>query len=163
MEKVYALLNSVLTIFQFIMMAADSAQGIGDEYDDKYDGNDDEYDYEDDDEDEYSTHSGFSDAFDGLELMEQIDQIEETAEQIGLAFNHNAFYENLATLHTFVDAGGDDEDAINGMIEQEQKKETKMIYGSVKYVICSIIALILDVQHALHSMIWLNKYSMVIL
>ena len=99
---------------------SESVQGIDD---DKYDDNNDEYDYKDDDEDEYSVHSGFSDAFEGLELMKQIDQIEETAEQIGLAFDYNGFYQNLATLNSFVDVQGDDENEKKE--EQTKTKKTK--------------------------------------
>ena len=63
----------------------------------------DDGEYTDSDLGNYSEHSGYSDMFEALELMEQIDQIEFEAHTKGLSFTDEGFHDILSKMNEFID------------------------------------------------------------
>ena len=101
--------------------SSDSQQSIEDDEHDEY-----EYEHF---EQEDEAGSGFSDFFAGLQLMEQITKIEESACEKGFAFNEDMFYQNLAALNMFVNEEDDEtEEEMSNIKVRSQQHERKTLW-----------------------------------
>ena len=127
-----------------------------------------DYDSMEESSDDKESGSAFSDAFDGLQLMEQISRIEQVAKNKGISLENKHFGENVACiniLNRFVQRDSLNEygySELKQTIEEQisEKQETpKIDCGSIniQHIIYGFSCLVLIVAVAAESIAYLTR------